>query len=108
MALTLGEWTSGRLACWLLLFGRDNDRTRRRKVPMGQVNVNTPGGGTTGPAGEPPGSSSAGFILGIIIAILIIAALIYFLVLAPGGGGNGDGGGDTEPEPSALVLHDFA
>jgi hypothetical protein len=78
---------------------------------MGQVNVNTPGGGSTAPVGEPPGSSNAGFILGIIVAILIIAALIWFLVIAPGGTGNGDGGdggGDTEPEPSALVLRDFA
>ena len=75
---------------------------------MGQVNVNTPSGGTTGPAGEPPGSSSAGFILGIIVAILIIAAVIYFLVLNPGNGGDGTDGDSVEPNPSALVLHDFA
>ena len=48
---------------------------------MGQVNVNTPGGGTTD-----PDSSGAGFILGIIVAIIVIAALVYFLVLAPGNG----------------------
>jgi hypothetical protein len=48
---------------------------------MGQVNVNTPGGGT---AGEPAGSSGAGFILGIIVAILVIVALVYFLLIAPG------------------------
>jgi hypothetical protein len=75
---------------------------------MGQVNVNTPSGGTTGPAGEAPGSSSAGFILGIIVAILIIAAVIYFLVLNPGNGGDGTDGDSVEPNPSALVLHDFA
>jgi hypothetical protein len=74
---------------------------------MGQVNVNTPGGGTT-PAGEPPGSSSAGFILGIIVAILVIAALIYFLVLNPGDGSDGTDGDSVEPNPSALVLRDFA
>lgn len=72
---------------------------------MGQVNVNTPGDGGT--AGEPAGSSGAGFILGIIIAIIVIAVLVYVLVLAPGGG-NGtddtDGGGDTEPVPSALMV----
>jgi ABC-type Co2+ transport system permease subunit len=72
---------------------------------MGQVNVNTPSGGT---AGEPPGSSSAGFILGIIVAILIIAALVYFLVLNPGDGGDGTDGDSVEPNPSALVLRDFA
>jgi hypothetical protein len=71
---------------------------------MGQVNVNTPGGGTTD-----PDSSGAGFILGIIVAIIVIAALVYFLVLAPGGDGdtNGDTNGDV-PEPSALVLRDYA
>jgi hypothetical protein len=72
---------------------------------MGQVNVNTPGGGT--PDSD---SSGAGFILGIIVAIIVIAALVYFLVLAPGDGdanGDTDGGGDV-PEPSALVLRDFA
>ncbi len=53
---------------------------------MGQVNVNTPGGGT---AGEPAGSSGAGFILGIIVAIIVIAVLVYFFVLAPGGDSNG-------------------
>lgn len=71
---------------------------------MGQVNVNTPGGGTTD-----PDSSGAGFILGIIVAIIVIAALVYFLVLAPG---NGDADGGTDggdvPEPSALVLRDYA
>lgn len=76
---------------------------------MGQVNVNTPNGGT-----EPDGSSGAGFILGIIVAIIVIAALVYFLVLAPpaandGGGGGGDGGGDvTEPVPSGWVLTERA
>ena len=52
---------------------------------MGQVNVNTPGGGT-----RIPSSSGAGFILGIIVAIIVIAALVYFLVLAPGNGDNTD------------------
>ena len=78
---------------------------------MGQVNVNPPAGGPVTPVGEPPGSSNAGFILGIIVAILIIVALIWFLVISPGGGGggDGDGGGDgTEPQPSALILRDFA
>ena len=75
---------------------------------MGQVNVNTPGGGT---AGEPAGSSGAGFILGIIIAIIDIAVLVYVLVLSPpgnGGNGGGDGGngGDdpVDPVPSALMV----
>jgi hypothetical protein len=72
---------------------------------MGQVNVNTPGGGTTD-----PDSSGAGFILGIIVAIIVIAALVYFLVLAPGA--DTDTNGDTTdgdvPEPSALVLRDYA
>jgi len=70
---------------------------------MGQVNVNTPGGGTT----EPSGSSGAGFILGIILALIVIAALVYFLVLA-GPADNTDNGGtngsDVEPDPSALVI----
>jgi hypothetical protein len=66
---------------------------------MGQVNVNTPGGGT---AGEPAGSSGAGFILGIIVAIIVIAVLVYILVLAPPSDGNGDGA--TEPVPSALMV----
>jgi hypothetical protein len=74
---------------------------------MGQVNVNTPGGGTTD-----PDSSGAGFILGIIVAIIVIAALVYFLVLAPGGTGNGngtdDGNGDVVPDPSAWMLTDYA
>jgi hypothetical protein len=71
---------------------------------MGQVNVNTPGGGTTD-----PDSSGAGFILGIIVAIIVIAALVYFLVLAPTGNGDTDGGTDGDvPEPSALVLRDYA
>jgi hypothetical protein len=71
---------------------------------MGQVNVNTPGGGTTD-----PDSSGAGFILGIIVAIIVIAALVYFLVLAPTGDTdtNGDTDGDV-PAPSALVLRDYA
>jgi uncharacterized RDD family membrane protein YckC len=76
---------------------------------MGQVNVNTPGGGT---AGEPTGSSGAGFILGIIIAIILIAVLVYMFVLAPGNGGGGnttDGGGDVEaPAPSGWMLTDYA
>lgn len=73
---------------------------------MGQVNVNTPGGGT---AGEPTGSSGAGFILGIIVAILIIAALVYFLVLAPpAGNGGGTDGGDTEPAPSSWITTQLA
>lgn len=83
---------------------------------MGQVNVNTPGGGT---AGEPAGSSGAGMILGIIVAILVIAALVYFLVIAPGATNNGaDGdtdGGDTpatddggEVLPSGWRLVDLA
>lgn len=71
---------------------------------MGQVNVNTPGGGTTD-----PDSSGAGFILGIIVAIIVIAALVYFLVLAPGDGTDGTTDDDgTEPMPSALVLRDYA
>lgn len=74
---------------------------------MGQVNVNTPNGGS---AGEPAGSSGAGFILGIIIAIIVIAVLVYVLVLAPGGNGNGNGGdgggndGGEVPVPSALMV----
>src|SRR5688572_20827023 len=82
-----------------------HDTRRRRTQRMGQVNVNTPGGGT---AGEPAGSSGAGFILGIIIAIIVIAVLVYVLVLAPPDGGGettdgGDGGG-VEPVPSALMM----
>jgi hypothetical protein len=72
---------------------------------MGQVNVNTPGGGTA--PGEPTGSSGAGFILGIIIAIIVIAVLVYVLVLAPPAGDGTDGGGDggaEEPAPSALMV----
>jgi hypothetical protein len=67
---------------------------------MGQVNVNTPGGGTDG-----TDSSGAGFILGIIVAIIVIAALVYFLVLAPGNdaGGNTDGGGNG-PAPSGWMM----
>jgi hypothetical protein len=72
---------------------------------MGQVNVNTPGG-----AGEPTGSSGAGFILGIIVAIIVLAVLVYVLVLSPGntptdGGDTTDGGGTTttEPAPSSWM-----
>lgn len=79
---------------------------------MGQVNVNTPGGGT---AGEPAGSSGAGMILGIIVAVLVIAALVYFLVIAPGATNNGTDGGDTpatddggEVLPSGWRLVDLA
>lgn len=72
---------------------------------MGQVNVNTPGGGT---AGEPAGSSGAGFILGIIVAIIVIAVLVYILVLAPPNDANGDGDGATEPVPSALMATHLA
>ena len=73
---------------------------------MGQVNVNTPGGGTE-PVGEPPGATGAGMIIGIIIAILVIVLLVYFLVIAPGGGGGGGGGGDggdAEPQPTGWML----
>ena len=70
---------------------------------MGQVNVNTPGDGG---AGEPAGSSGAGFILGIIVAIIVIAVLVYVLVLAPPADNGGtDGGGDTDPVPSALMVN---
>ena len=71
---------------------------------MGQVNVNTPGDGGT--AGEPAGSSGAGFILGIIIAIIVIAVLVYVLVLAPpaDNGTDNDDGGDVDPVPSALMV----
>ena len=78
---------------------------------MGQVNVNTAGGG------EPAGSSGAGMILGIIVAILVIAALVYFLVIAPGAVNDGDGGTDgggtdatdgTEALPSGWRLVDLA
>lgn len=81
---------------------------------MGQVNVNTPGGGT---AGEPPGSTGAGMILGIIIAIIVIAALVWFLVLgggtAPGDGTDGGGtdttdGGGTEPTDGGTEPTDAA
>ncbi len=75
---------------------------------MGQVNVNTPGGGT---AGEPAGSSGAGFILGIIIAIILIAVLVYLFVLAPDNSGGGttptDDGGEA-PAPSGWMLTDYA
>jgi hypothetical protein len=72
---------------------------------MGQVNVNTPNGGSTD-----PDSSGAGFILGIIVAIIVIAALVYFLVLAPGGNGNGNGDDDDDvvPDPSAWMITDYA
>ena len=76
---------------------------------MGQVNVNTPNGGS----GEPAGSSGAGFILGIIIAIILIAVLVYIFVLAPGGGGTTDGGDTTDgggeaPAPSGWMLTNYA
>jgi hypothetical protein len=79
--------------------------THVKEGPMGQVNVNQPG-----PPATEPDSSGAGFILGIIVAIIVIAALVYFLVLAPGGDGdtNGDTDGGGVPEPSALVLRDYA
>jgi len=68
---------------------------------MGQVNVNTPGD-----AGEPAGSSGAGFILGIIVAIIVIAVLVYLLVLAPPNDGTTDGNGADEPVPSAWIMSD--
>ena len=71
---------------------------------MGQVNVNTPGGGT--PV-EPAGSSGAGLILGVILAIILIAVLLWIFVLRPPAdttdGGGTDGGGEV-PAPSALIV----
>lgn len=66
---------------------------------MGQVNVNTPNGGTPG---EPAGSSSAGFILGIVVAIVVIVALVYFLVLNPGNDNGTDGTDGTDTENGAT------
>ena len=40
---------------------------------MGQTNVNTPGGGTTG-----DGGFGAGMIIGIILLILIVLVLIVY------------------------------
>ena len=40
---------------------------------MGQTNVNTPGGGTTG-----DGGFGAGMIIGIILLILIVLVLIFY------------------------------
>lgn len=41
---------------------------------MGQTNVNTPGGGTSG-----DGGFGAGMIIGIILLILIVLVLIVYL-----------------------------
>jgi len=70
---------------------------------MGQVNVNTPGD-----AGEPRGSSGAGFILGIIVAIIVIAVLVYLFVLSPPNDGTTDGNGDGGPVPSAWIMTNHA
>jgi hypothetical protein len=83
--------------------GRATARSDTKEGLMGQVNVNTPGGG-----GTDSDSSGAGFILGIIVAIIVIAALVYFLVLAPGNDADTVDDDGTEPMPSALVLRDFA
>ena len=47
---------------------------------MGQVNVNTPGDGSTVRTSTAP---AIGFIVGILVAILIIALLVYFLRAQP-------------------------
>lgn len=65
---------------------------------MGQVNVNTPGGGT-----EPTADGSGyGFIVGILVAIVVIALLVYFFVLNPGGGGGG-GTNNVVPDASGWL-----
>jgi peptidoglycan/LPS O-acetylase OafA/YrhL len=81
----------------------------QQEAPVGQVNVNTPGGGTNGTSD----GSGYGFIVGILVAIVVIALLVYFFVLNPGnGGGNttNNGGtdntetdGDTQPSGWRLV-----
>ena len=65
---------------------------------MGQVNVNTPGGGTTSDG------SGYGFIVGIIVAVLVIALIVWLLLFNGGGGTNTDG----TPLPSAYTLLHWA
>jgi hypothetical protein len=50
---------------------------RKEEVGVGQVNVNTPGGGTTPPASD---GSGYGFIVGILIAVLVIALIVWLLL----------------------------
>ena len=63
---------------------------------MGQVNVNTPGGGTTSDG------SGYGFIVGIIVAILVIVLIVWLLVFN-GGGTNTTDDGTTLPSGYHLV-----
>ena len=63
---------------------------------MGQVNVNTPGGGTA-PASD---GSGYGFIVGILVAVLVIVLLVWLLVFNGGAPSNTT----TTPVPSALRM----
>ena len=65
---------------------------------MGQVNVNTPGGGGTAPASD---GSGYGFIVGIIVAVLVIVLIVWLLLFNNGGGTNTDG--NTLPSGYHLV-----
>ncbi|HET6744488.1 MAG TPA: hypothetical protein VFH90_01390 [Candidatus Limnocylindria bacterium] len=67
---------------------------------MGQVNVNTPGGGGTAPASD---GSGYGFIVGILVAVLVIVLLVWLLVFNGGNGGTNDDG-DTLPSGYHLVY----
>lgn len=60
---------------------------------MGQVNVNTPGGGGTAPASD---GSGYGFILGIVVAVLVIALIVWLLVF------NNPGTTDTTDDGTVL------
>lgn len=69
---------------------------------MGQVNVNTPGGGGTAPASD---GSGYGFIVGILVAVLVIVLIVWLLVFNNGGnGGTNNTDGNTSPSGYHLVY----
>jgi len=67
---------------------------------VGQVNVNTPGGGGTAPASD---GSGYGFIVGILVAVLVIALIVWLLVFN-NPGGTTDDDGTTLPSGYHLVY----
>jgi hypothetical protein len=65
---------------------------------VSQVNVNTPGGGTTSDG------SGYGFIVGIIVAILVVVLIVWLLVFNNGGTTDTTDSSDGTTLPSGYTL----